>query len=103
MNQASHACRPFLAAIFSATATLFTPSHCWASGEAVLPWDYTLDVLQNFVAGPLAHFVVVSSSIVTLLAFALAGDSELARRFAKALIGTGVAVIVVRLLSYLAP
>jgi len=60
---------------------LFTPSHCWAAGEAVLPSDYTLDVIQNFLTGPLAHFVIVTSSIVALLAFALAGDTELARRF----------------------
>ncbi len=103
MNQASHTSRPFLAAIFSAAATLFTPSHCWAAAEAVLPWDYTLNVIQNFVAGPLAHFVVVTFSIIALLAFTLAGDTELARRFAKTVIGTGVALIAVQLLNFLAP
>jgi hypothetical protein len=55
MNQASHTSRPFLAAIGSAAATFFTPSHCWAAGEAILPWDYTLDVIQTFVTGPLAR------------------------------------------------
>ena len=103
MNQASHRSRPFLAAIGSAAATLFTPSYCWAAGEAVLPWDYTLDVIQNFVAGPLAHLVVVTSSIIALLAFTLAGDTEFARRFAKTVIGTGIALIAVRLLNSLAP
>ena len=45
MNQALHTSRPFLAAIGSVAATLFTPSHCWAAGETILPWDYTLDVI----------------------------------------------------------
>ena len=103
MNQASHTSRPFLAAIGSAVATLFTPSHSCAAGEAVLPWDFTLDVIQNFVAGPLAHFVIVTSGIVSLLAFALAGDIGLARRFAKTVVGTGLALLAVKLLNYLAP
>ncbi len=103
MNQASHATQPFLAAICSAAATLFTPSHCWAAGPVNLPWDYALEVIQSFVAGPLAHSVIVISSIVAMLAFALAGDNELVRRFAKAVIGTGVALIAVQLLNYLAP
>jgi type IV secretory pathway VirB2 component (pilin) len=102
MPQTSHTTRPFLAAIGIAAATLFTPSHSWAAGEAVLPWGYTLDVIQNFVAGPLAHFVIVTSSIVALLAFGLAGDTELARRFAKTVVGTGLALLAVQLLNYLA-
>ena len=103
MNQPSHATRYFLAAVGVAATTLFTPSHCWAGGNAVLPWDYTLDVMQNFVAGPFAQSVIVLSSIAGLLTFAPAGDNELVRRLAKAVIGTGVALIVVQLLNYLAP
>jgi len=103
MNQASRTTRPFLAAIDGAAATLFTPRHGWAAGEAVLPWDYTLDVIENLVAGPLAHFIIVTCSIVALLAFALAGDTELARRFAKTVVGTGLALLAVQLLNYLAP
>jgi type IV secretory pathway VirB2 component (pilin) len=103
MKQASHSTQPFLAAIGCAAPTLFTPSRCWAAGEPVLPWDYTLDVMQNFVAGPCAQFVIVISGIAAVLTFALAGDNELVRRLVKAVIGTGVALIAVRLLSYLAP
>lgn len=103
MNQASHATLPFLASIGGAAVTLFTSSHCWAGRNAVLPWDYTLDVTQNFIAGPFAQSVIVLSSIAAVLTFALAGDNELARRLAKAVIGTGVALIVVQLLDYLAP
>jgi type IV secretory pathway VirB2 component (pilin) len=103
MNQPSHATRPFLAAIGGAAVTVFTPSHCWAGGNAVLPWDYTLDAMQNFIAGPFAQSVIVLSSIAAALTFALAGDNELVRRMAKAVIGTGVALIVVQLLNYLAP
>jgi len=103
MTQASNKSKRFLAALCSAAATLFAPSHCWAADQANLPWDYTLDVIQNFVAGPLAHSVIIISGIVAMLAFALAGDSELVRRFAKAAIGTGIALVAVQLLNYLAP
>jgi type IV secretory pathway VirB2 component (pilin) len=84
-------------------ATLFASSDCWAAGQAVLPWDYTLDVIQNFVAGPLARSVIVISGIVAIVAFVLADDSEVARRSAKAVIGAGIVLIAVQLLNYLAP
>ena len=103
MNQASHVTRPLLAAIGTAAATLFTPRHCWAACEPVLPWDYTLDVMQNFIAGPFAQSVIVISGIAAVLAFALAGDNELVRRLAKAVIGTAVALIAVQMLNFLAP
>jgi type IV secretory pathway VirB2 component (pilin) len=99
MNQASLTSRPFLAAIGSAAATL----HCWAAGETILPWDYTLDVIQNFGAGPFAQAVIILSAIAAVLTFALAGDNELVRRLTKAIIGTEVALIAVQLLNYLAP
>lgn len=103
MNQPSHATRPFLAAIGVAAAILFAPWSCWATDQPVLPWDNTLNVIQNFIAGPFAQSVIVLSSIAGVLTFALAGDNELVRRLAKAVIGTGVALIVVQLLNYLAP
>lgn len=102
MNQVSNKIQRFLAALCPAAATIFAPSHCWAADQANLPWDYTLDVIENFVAGPLAHSVIVISGIVAMLAFALAGNSELVRRFAKAAIGTSIALIAVQLLNYLA-
>ncbi len=102
MNQALHWTRHLVPAA-SAAVTLCNPSHCWAADPAVLPWDYTLDIMQNFVAGPLAHFVIVIAAICAVLGFALAGDNELVRRFAKAVIGTGAALLAVWLLNYLAP
>jgi type IV secretory pathway VirB2 component (pilin) len=59
--------------------------------------------MQKFIAGPLAHSVIVISGIVAMLAFVLTGDSEFARRFAKAVIGTSIALGAVQLLNYLAP
>jgi type IV secretory pathway VirB2 component (pilin) len=103
MNQESHATRPFLAAIGSAAATLFTPSHCWAADQPALPWDQALTVIKNFVAGPFAQSVIIISGIVAVLTFALAGDNEFVRRLAKTVICTGVALIAVQLLNYLAP
>lgn len=102
MNQESHRTRYLLPAA-SAAATVFNPSHGWAADAAVLPWDYTLNAIQNFVAGPLAHLVIAVAAICAVLGFALGGDSELMRRFAKAVIGTGIALLAVWLLNYLAP
>jgi type IV secretory pathway VirB2 component (pilin) len=103
MSQASRSPRYFRAAAGGVAAIFFTPCHCWAADQAVLPWDYTLTVMQNFVAGPLAQSVIAISAIAAVLGFALAGDSEVTRRFAKAAIGTGIALIAVQLLNYLAP
>jgi type IV secretory pathway VirB2 component (pilin) len=102
MNQASHWTRYFVATA-SAAAALFNPIDGWAADPAVLPWDYALDSIQNFVAGPLAHIVIVIAAICAVLGFALAGDNELVRRFAKAVVGTGAALLAVQLLNYLAP
>jgi type IV secretory pathway VirB2 component (pilin) len=85
------------------TATACVLGRCWAADGAILPWDYPLDFLRHLVTGPLAHSVISLSTIAAMLVFALAGDCGLARRFAKAAVGTGLALIVVRLLDYLAP
>jgi len=103
MNQASLATRHLLAAIGGAAATLFAPCRCWAADQPVPPWDNTLNVMQNFVAGPFAQSVIIISGFAAVLTFALAGDNDLVRRLAKAVIGTGVALIVVQFLNYLAP
>ena len=49
------------------------------------------------------RFLAALCSAAAILLSALAGDSELARRFAKAVVGTGVALVAVQLLNYLAP
>jgi type IV secretory pathway VirB2 component (pilin) len=59
--------------------------------------------MQNSIAGPFAQSVIVIAGIAAALTFAIAGNSELVRRLAKAVIGTGVALIAVQLLNYLAP
>ena len=89
--------------VIDVTATLIKPRRSWADSQATLPWDQTLTVMQSFVAGQFAHSVLVISAVVAMLAFALAGDGELARRFAKTALGTGVALLAVQLLNYLVP
>ncbi len=103
MNQASRATAHFLSIVVTAATTLAAPSHFVAANQPALPWDYTLNVIQNVVVGPLAMFIIVISGIAAVLGFALDGDNELVRRLAKAVIGTGVALIAVQLLNYLAP
>lgn len=102
MDQALHWTRYVIPAP-SAAIIMFDPSRAWAADPAVLPWDDTLNTIQNFLAGPLAHLVVVVAAICAVLGFALAGDRELVRRLAKAVIGTGAALLAVQLLNYLAP
>ena len=47
--------------------------------------------------------MIIISGIVAVLTFTLAGDNEFVRRLAKTVICTGVALIAVQLLNYLAP
>jgi type IV secretory pathway VirB2 component (pilin) len=103
MNRASIWPKYCLICLSGVSATLFLPIWSWADSQAVLPWDQTLTIMQNFIAGSLAQSVLVISAVGAMLAFALAGDSELARRFAKTAIGTGAAVIAVWFLNYLLP
>ena len=101
MNRASIWPKYCLIGLSGVSAALFLPSWSWANSQAALPWDLSLTIIQNFVAGPLAQSVLVISAVVAMLAFALAGDNDLARRFARTVIGTGAAVIAVQLLNYL--
>jgi type IV secretory pathway VirB2 component (pilin) len=103
MSRASIWTKHSLIGVSGVSATLFLPSWSWADSQAALPWDQTLTTIQNFVAGPLAHSVLGISAVAGMLAFALADDCELARRFAKTAIGTGAAVIAVQFLNYLVP
>jgi type IV secretory pathway VirB2 component (pilin) len=103
MKQASNKCQPFFQTLCGVVATVFAPSHCWAAGQAILPWDYSLDAMQNVITGPLAHSVILISGIAAMFAFALAADNKLARRFAKTVVGTSIALLAVQLLKYLAP
>lgn len=87
----------------SAALTVFSPSHGWTADRAVLPWDYTFNAIQNFVAGPLSHLVIVVAASCAVLGFTLAGDNAVVRRLAKTVIGAGAALLAVQLLNYLAP
>ena len=87
MNQASHATRPFLTAIGGFAAILLTPAHSWATDQPALRCGYTLDYAE-FHRRAARTFVIVTSSTVAMLAFALAGDSELVRRLAKVCLAT---------------
>jgi len=103
MNKTSHVTQQFFATLMLLTVTSCAPGLCWADDGASLPWDYPLDFLQHFVVGPFAHSLIALSIIAAMLAFAMAGDSELARRLAKMAIGTSLSLIVVELLNYLVP
>ena len=101
MSQASIQTRNLLAALIAAVLSVSRPSVGHAATQATLPWDETLDIVQNFLIGPVAHSVIAISVIAASLAYAVAGDSKLARHLAKAAVGSAVALVAVELMNYL--
>jgi type IV secretory pathway VirB2 component (pilin) len=103
MKTSPRSIRYLAAACATIALALLFPRDCLAASHATLPWDYTLEVMQNFVCGTLADFVLIMSALFAALVFILAGDGAVARRFAKMVVGTAVALLAVQLLNYLAP
>jgi hypothetical protein len=62
-----------------------------------------LEALQAALIGPVAHSLIAMSFIGAVFAYAIAGDSEIARRLAKAGLGVSVGLVLLRLMNYLVP
>ncbi len=102
MKRASRQIHTFLAATTGVRPVL-QPASFLASTGAGFPWDAPLQALQEALIGPVAHSLIAMSVIGTVFVYAIGGDSEIARRLAKAGIGVGVALGVLRLMNYLLP
>jgi type IV secretory pathway VirB2 component (pilin) len=85
---------------FLATAVAVTT---WATPGAAFPWDAPLEALQQTLVGPVAHSLIAMSFIGAIFAYAIAGDSQVARRLARAGLGVSVALSVLGLMNYFLP
>lgn len=93
----------FLIAATAVAAVALQPASSWAATAAEFPWDESLGALQQALIGPVAHTLIGVSFVGAVFVYAIAGDSEIARRLAKAGLGVSVALGVLRLMNYLVP
>jgi type IV secretory pathway VirB2 component (pilin) len=103
MQRASKRIHSFLVAAPAATAAALWPASSWATTGAGFPWDQPLEAVQQTLVGPVAHSFIVMSLIGAVFAYAIAGDSDIARRLAKAAVGVSIALGVLRLMNYVLP
>ncbi len=83
MKMASAQIDRFVVAAATAAAVVLQPASSWAATAAELPWDQPLDTLQQTLVGPVAHALITMSFIGAVFVYAIAGDSDIARRFAQ--------------------
>ena len=84
----------------------FTATIAWASPGAAqaLPWDQPLNDIATYLSGPLGHMFAVGSLIGWAILYVGGGSrSEGAKRFARAAVGTTMALAAVRVVNYLLP
>lgn len=103
MKMASRQIDRWFVAATAATAAALWPAPSWAKTDSGLPWDQPLEAMQAALIGPVAHSLIAMSFIGAVFAYAIAGDSEIARRLAKAGLGVSVGLILLRLMNYLLP
>ena len=80
----------------------FSPASCWAA-TAALPWDQTLNALQDTLItdiAPAAIGLALSGAIVLYL---LGGRDQQAGRLFGSALGGCIALAVVKLLNYVLP
>jgi len=103
MKRASKRIHRFLATAVAVTTAALQPASSWATPGAAFPWDAPLEALQQTLTGPVAHSLVAMSFIGAIFAYAIAGDSQVARRLARAGLGVSVALGVLWVMNYLLP
>ena len=85
-----------------AAASALQPAQCWAVAPAALPWDYTLNVVQSFLTGAAADFLIIAALISAGVLYAVGHDAG-ASRLAAAGITTYLALHALRLIGYALP
>lgn len=103
MKRASKRIHRFLVTAIAVTTVALQPALSWATPGAAFPWDAPLEALQQTLVGPVAHSLIAMSFIGAIFAYGIAGDSQVARRLARAGLGVGVALGVLRVMNYLLP
>ena len=77
MNQTHTLMDKCLAAVSLAALATLHPSQGWAAVPGALPWDYTLNVIEDFVTGPVADVLIVAYLISAGILFAVDGHAAL--------------------------
>jgi type IV secretory pathway VirB2 component (pilin) len=103
MNQASKRTNRLLATLTGAATAALWPQPAQAAGGYGFPWDQPLLSLQQTLTGTVAPSLVWLSLLGALFAYAIGGDSEIARRLGKAALGVSVALGLLHFMNYLLP
>jgi type IV secretory pathway VirB2 component (pilin) len=100
MNETHTLMDKCLAAVSLAALATLQPSQAWAAVPGALPWDYTLNVVQDFATGPVADSLIVAYLISAGILFAVGDHPGRARRLAAAGITTYLALHALHLIDY---
>jgi type IV secretory pathway VirB2 component (pilin) len=103
MNQTQTLIDKRLAAVGLAALAMLQASQGWAAAPGALPWDYTLNVAQDFMTGPAADFLIVASLISAGILFAAGGHAARAGCLAALGIATYLALHALHLIDYVLP
>ena len=88
-------------AILSLVAKVLSPIPCITAGS-ILPWDYTLSVLQSMLVTQIAPAAISVAMVGSALLYSLGGCDELAGRLFGSARGGCIALALVHLLNYVA-
>ncbi|MGC1400718.1 TrbC/VirB2 family protein [Candidatus Binatus sp.] len=67
-----------------------------------LPWDQTLDALEDILVGPVAHTVITVNFVFSAILYVI-GNHQRASRFLAGGLAAYAALIAVHLLTFLSP
>jgi type IV secretory pathway VirB2 component (pilin) len=98
MNETQALMRKWQDAVRIAAVAALLPSQSWAAAGR-LPWDYTLDVVRQFLVGPAAGFLVVTALIGASVLYAFGGHDARTERLAAAGVFTYLVLHVLRLIG----
>jgi type IV secretory pathway VirB2 component (pilin) len=94
--------RWLIAACAAALFALRAEPSSAAQYAAVLPWDQTLGAIQDILVGPVAHTVIALNFTLSAILYAVGSERQAGRLLAGGLAACA-ALIVVHLLTFLAP
>jgi hypothetical protein len=94
-----------LLSAFTGASTITPLGACRASSGSLglLPWDGPLTTVAAYLIDVAAPALVKLAFAGTIVVFAVGGNCELTRWFARAALGVSLALMAVRLLNYLLP
>jgi len=94
--------RWLIAACAAALITLRAEPSWAAQYAGALPWDQTLDAIQDMLVGPVAHAAIALNFTLSAILYAI-GSYPRAGRLLAGGVAAWAALIAVHLLTYLTP